>query len=143
MFSSNPLSRPYPTPERRRRPALRDRHALGKAVGARAVALVALDVVVADRLDEEGRRPHGEALQHFDWYQPTAGYSNRLLNQTDRDNLAMVRNPPPPPEEEEVPAPAPQETMAEDTGTCGCAMDPTPAVLGLMAFLPLLGRMRR
>jgi hypothetical protein len=48
--------------------------------------------------------PHGAVLELFDWYEPMASYSDRLLTVLDRTNLDLVANPPPAPEEPEVEA---------------------------------------
>jgi MYXO-CTERM domain-containing protein len=90
--------------------------------------------------------PHGAVLKHFDWYQPVANYSDRLLTDIDRKNLALIKNPPPPPEE-----PEPEEgadAVGDAAGTesvqgCSCTSSPSQDWrLGLLA-LPLLVRRRR
>ena len=66
--------------------------------------------------------PHGAVLELFDWYEPMASYSDRLLTETDRKNLELVANPPPAPEEPEVEADV--EAVDGSTGEvegCGCA----------------------
>ena len=86
---------------------------------------------------------HGEAFKHFDWYRPMSNYSNRLLDETDRANLRIVRDPPPAPEEEVESAVATASaTMEADTGTCGCGvgLDRTPLLA--LALLPLWARRR-
>jgi uncharacterized protein (TIGR03382 family) len=91
---------------------------------------------------------HAKVYAQFPWYQPSPRYTDRLLSETDRANIALADNPPappPPPAEpaaDLTPAPAGGPTAK---GMCGCAETPSGtaswAILGL-AGIALASRRR-
>jgi len=107
------------------------------------------DGIHAHRGRQSASEEHHTVFEQFDWYRPDENFSNRLLQDVDMANIAMLDNPPPEPVEEPPPtaADAIAETQAQ-TGPevptwCGCQA-PLGAVGGLwLAGLGLVGWRRR
>jgi hypothetical protein len=98
---------------------------------------------------------HDRVFSKFDWYQPDDGFTNGRLTDRDRENLALIDDPPKPPpppraEPEAEPAAAAVANAAPPAAEqveswCGCGPGPLGATAGLwlVGLAPLVLRRRR
>jgi len=105
------------------------------------------DAVYARRGRKSPSPQHHAVFEQFEWYQPSPSYNNGALHQRDRENLALIDDPPAPPAPPAPPSAA--EAMAETAAPpaqsasgCGCATGGLGAAAAL-AWLPALVVARR
>jgi len=108
------------------------------------------DGIHANRGRRTASEEHHTVFEQFDWYSPVDNYSNRLLQDVDMANIAMLDDPPPEPVEEAPPTAADAIAETQDPNGapevetwCGCQA-PLGAAGGLwLAGLGLVGWRRR
>jgi len=104
------------------------------------------DGIYARRGRKSPSDEHDAIFSQFDWYQPSAMFSNRQLKEIDRNNMAIIDNPPEP-EPVESAASAIEEVAATPANTqrCGCTVNTqrsTGLWVGLLAMLGLIRRQK-
>ena len=110
------------------------------------------DAVHARRGRKSPVPEHAAVFEKFDWYHPSSRFTNRELDTTDRENLAVIDRPPPeesPGPTTDAPAidampkgPASAPKPANTTGACGCAATDWPPH-ALWLLVPMMGLLRR
>lgn len=103
------------------------------------------DAVKANKGRKSAVPEHLAVFEKMSWYAPSDTYTDGRLDDTDRRNLALLREPAPLPDPEPEPvAPADPMELVEKKSGCGCASTPgTGSAFALVGLLGLLGFRRR
>lgn len=96
------------------------------------------DAVKASKGRKSAVPAHVAVFEKMSWYTPSETYTDGRLDETDRKNLDLLREPAPLPEPDPEPEPAsPELELVEKQSGCGCASSPTPG--GLLGVVALVG----
>ncbi|MED5369549.1 MAG: MYXO-CTERM sorting domain-containing protein [Myxococcota bacterium] len=102
-----------------------------------------MDGIKAHRGRKSASAQHEVVFAQMGWYSPQPTYTDGRLQQVDKDNLQILREPPAPPQPELEALPAAETAEAESKG-CGCSSTPSAGGLfGLLGVLGLLAWRRR